>query len=257
MLRIENKAMAWYTFNRTVPELRHAVFTRLGGVSSEPFESLNFGGTVGDSPKNVAENHRRALAAFGISGKDVVSPHQVHGSVVANVNESAKGTLIRGTDALITNTTGLGLLLRFADCTPVLIYDAEHHAVGLAHAGWRGVAAKVIHETVKAMVENFASRPENLWAGIGPAIGPQHYAVGPEVVEAIQATLAPQSAVAKQREGKWYMDMPKAITLQLQSLGITDIEPSELCTASNTDEWFSHRAEQGKTGRFGVLVMLD
>jgi hypothetical protein len=95
-----------------------------------------------------------------------------------------------------------------------------------------------------------------VWAGIGPAIGPQHYSVGTEVVEAIQATLPPDAQVATYREGRWAMDLPAALEAQLHAVGVTQIEQSGLCTASRVDEWYSHRAEEGRTGRFGVLVML-
>jgi len=131
-----------------------------------------------------------------------------------------------------------------------------HHAVGLAHAGWRGVASGVAPATVQAMVAAFGARPVDLWAGIGPAIGPQHYEVGAEVVAAIDATLPDGETASIQREGRWYVDLPQALEMQLRAVGVRQVEQSGLCTASRTDEWYSHRAEAGRTGRFGVLVML-
>ena len=196
------------------------------------------------------------MDAFDITSSQVVSPHQVHGKRVARVGQRDGGTVIPATDALITDESDVALLLRFADCTPVLFYDPVHRAAGLAHAGWRGVADGVAPATVQAMVDAFGTRPADLWTGIGPAIGPEHYVVGEEVVEAIDATLPDGASASTQREGCWYADLPGALEMQLRAVGVRQVEQSGLCTASRTDEWYFHRAEAGRTGRFGVLVML-
>jgi hypothetical protein len=224
------------------------------------------GHTVGDRLEAVAENHRRVLAAFDLTPEQVVSPYQVHGCHVARVAATDGGTVIPETDALITAEPGLALLLRFADCAPVLFYDPVHHAMGLAHAGWRGVAAQVAPATVRAMAQAFGTRPAELWAGIGPAIGPERYAVGPEVVAAVRATLSPASLsaaslsaarpVAVRRQEQWYLDIPQALTRQLHAAGVGRVANAALCTASHTEAWYSHRAEHGRTGRFGVLARL-
>ncbi len=250
------QGLVWYAFTGPGPRFRHACLTRLGGVSRGPFASLNLGSTVGDDPAAVRENVRRVRRCFGLTPTQVVSPHQVHGRAVARVTAQDGGRVIPATDALITDAPGLALLLRFADCTPVLFYDAEHAAVGLAHAGWRGVAAGVVPATVTAMRRAFGTRPARLWVGIGPAISVRHYAVGPEVVEAVREAVPPGALIAERREGQWFLDMPAAIAAQLRHLGVQQVAFSHLCTASRTDEWYSHRAEGGRTGRFGVLVML-
>lgn len=250
----------WYRFDNLRPEVRqgllHAIFTRCGGVSKGPFASLNLGSTVGDDPRAVSENHRRVYAALGLHPTQVVSPYQVHGAHVAVVDYHDKGLVIPGTDALITAQVGVVLLLRFADCVPILMYDPRHHVVGLAHAGWRGLAAGVIPATVTAMVQHFGSQPADLWAGIGPAIGADHYAVGPDVASAVQRTLLPSTRTATLRDGQWYLDLAASAREQLRMLGVTDISESGICTACHTEEWYSHRAEHGRTGRFGVLAML-
>ncbi len=261
MERIDHNGLVWYAFagpgrDSAPGGFRHACFTRLGGVSAGQWSTLNLGSTVGDDPRAVQENHRRIFDAFGIARAQVVSPHQVHGRNVVRVGVEAGGTVIPATDALITDAPGVALLLRFADCVPVLFYDPVRRAAGLAHAGWRGVAAGVVPATVQAMAAAFGSRPEDLWAGIGPAIGPQHYSVGVEVVEAIQAALPEGAQAATYREGRWMMDLPAALEAQLRAVEVTQVEQSGLCTASRVDEWYSHRAEEGRTGRFGVLVML-
>ena len=266
MQRIDHNGLVWYAFagpgRDFVSEagrptsLRHACFTRLGGVSAGQWSALNLGSTVGDDPRAVQENHRRIFDTFGMTRAQVVSPYQVHGRNVVRVGARDGGMVIPATDALITDTPGLALLLRFADCVPVLFYDPVQRAVGLAHAGWRGVAAGVAVATVQAMTAAFGSRPEDVWAGIGPAIGPQHYRVGDEVVEAIQATLPEGTRAAEYCDGHWTMDLPAALEAQLRAEGVMQVEQSGLCTASRVDEWYSHRAEGGRTGRFGVLVVL-
>ncbi|MBN1248691.1 MAG: laccase domain-containing protein, partial [Anaerolineae bacterium] len=184
--------ITWYRFvdphpsghqdARPVSGFRHALITRLGGTSRPPFAALNLGGSVGDDPAAVEENHRRLFAVLGLSKTAVVSPHQIHGARVVAVGRGDGGSVVPATDALVTNQRGVALLLRFADCVPVLFYDAAHHAVGLAHAGWRGVAARVVPATVAHLVEAFGTDPGDLWAGIGPAIGRDHYEVSDAVV---------------------------------------------------------------------------
>ncbi len=253
--------LVWYRFARPslsgdVRGFRHALVTRLGGVSEGPFEALNLGGSVGDSPRVVEENHRRLFTALGLTPEQVVSPQQVHGSRVVVVGREDGGTTIPESDALITVQSGLALLLRFADCVPVLLYDPIHHAAGLAHAGWRGFAAGVLPATVSALTEHFGALPEDLWAGIGPAIGLDHYAVGEEVVAAVAAALPSDAQVTVTRGDQYYLDLPGAALAQLRHLGVQTFSNADICTACHTDEWFSHRAERGKTGRFGVLAML-
>jgi hypothetical protein len=249
--------VTWYRFANPGPGFRHAVITRLGGVSSPPYGTLNLGGTVGDDAADVAANHRRLFAALAISERQVVSPHQVHGARIAEVGPRDGGRVIPATDALITQAPGVALLLRFADCVPVLFYDPVKKVAGLAHAGWRGVAAGVAPITVQAMVRRYGTRPEDVWVGVGPAIGLDHYVVGVEVVDAVQATLPADASVASQSEGTWTLDLPGAVRAQLQAIGVARVELSHICTGCRTDEWYSHRVEEGRTGRFGVLAMLE
>ncbi|MGC9349252.1 MAG: peptidoglycan editing factor PgeF [Anaerolineae bacterium] len=251
-----DSGVTWYRFAQPDSGFRHALITRLGGVSSSPYSSLNLGGTVGDDAKDVRENHRRAFAALDISETQVISPHQVHGAKVAEVGVRDAGKVIPDTDALITREQGVALLLRFADCVPVLFYDPVHRVAGLAHAGWRGVAAGVAPITVQAMMRRYGARPEDVWAGVGPSIGQHHYRVGVEVVDAVCATLPAEASVALKKDGSWYLDLPGAVFAQLRAVGVRQVELSDICTACRTDEWYSHRAESGTTGRFGVLAML-
>lgn len=237
--------------------LTHAILTRLGGVSQGPFATLNLGHTVGDDLNAVQENHRRVFALFGVDRGQVVSPYQVHSARIRLVGREHGGTVQNGTDGLLTTTPGLMLLFRFADCVPLLLWDPAHRAVGLAHAGWRGVAGGVVRAAVEAFVRHVGSRPEDLWAGIGPAIGPCCYQVGPEVVASVAQAFSLRPDLVYHRADGIYLDLPGVVRAELEAQGVRQIEMSGICTACHTDEWFSHRAEGGRTGRFGVLVMLD
>jgi hypothetical protein len=257
MHRHQQEGLVWYTFEQPGPAFQHALVTRQGGVSEGVFSSLNLGHTVGDNPEAVTENHRRLYQTLALNPAQVISPHQVHGDRVVQVGRQAGGTVIPGTDALITAEPGVVLLLRFADCVPVLFFDPRMRAVGLAHAGWRGAAAGVVPATVKAMEASFGSRREELWAGVGPGIAPEDYEVGEEVVVAVARTLPTGAPVIRQQGGRWHLDLPGAVAAQLREAGVGRIEASHLHTSQNLDEWYSHRREEGRTGRFGALVALN
>ncbi|HEY76614.1 MAG TPA: peptidoglycan editing factor PgeF [Thermoflexia bacterium] len=234
----------------------HAILTRLGGVSQGPFATLNLGHTVGDDLEAVKENHRRVFAALGIPRDCAVSPYQVHSANVRWVSQAHAGTVQPATDGLITGTPGLALLFRFADCVPVLLFDRTHRAIGLVHAGWRGAAKGVVAAAVKTFAHYVGSRPEDLWAGIGPAIGPCCYRVGSDVARAVARACPDGVQITQRKDDGVYLDLPGAVRAQLAAAGVGKVEMSGICTACHTEEWFSHRAERGRTGRFGVVMML-
>ena len=254
---IQRNGLVWYAFSAPEDDFGHAIMSRHGGVSQPPFAALNLGNTVGDNPSAVSENHRRVLDVLGFAPEQVVSPHQVHGRRVVRVGLADGGHVIPEADALVSDEPGVVILMRFADCTPVLLYDATHRAIALAHAGWRGMVADVVPATIQAMAQAFGTRPSDLWAGVGPAIGRRHYPVGQEVIDAVQEVMPACASVTEQRIGQWYLDLPGAVAVQLREIGVGHLDLSEICTACHTDEWYSHRAEHGHTGRFGVLIWLE
>lgn len=240
------------------PDTTHAVFTRRGGVSAGPYASLNLSRSVGDDPEAVAENNRRMLAALGYRREQTATAWLVHGREVAVIGREDAGRDPQQVDAIITRERGLPLILRFADCVPIVFFDPVTPAIGVAHAGWRGVALNVVEATVRAMADAFGSDRRRMWAGIGPAIGVEHYEVGPDIAEQVAAACASRARLTQPgRNGRPHLDLPGAAASQLQAAGVGQIELSGLCTGSNTVEWFSHRAENGKTGRFGLLVALN
>ena len=145
--------------------------------------------------------------------------------------------------------------MRFADCTPLLLYDRHRVAVGLSHAGWRGTIKNITQATIAAMTKAFGSNPADIIGVIGPAIGPCCYEVGPEVIGAVESEFSqPDQLLTRRRNGHGYFDLGAANRQQLLAAGVGEVVESQLCTACHTDKFFSHRAEQGKTGRFGVIL---
>ncbi len=239
--------------------LRHGVFTRLGGVSRPPWDTLNVGGTVGDAPAAVQENHRRIYAALGVDAAHVCTVWQVHGAetIYARQPRADRRWLARA-DGIITDQVGLALMMRFADCVPILFYDPTHKAIGLAHAGWRGTVLGAAESTLRAMQHTFGTRPPDVQAAIGPSIGPQRYQVGEEVVEAVQKAFGETDGLIRRAaDGSAYLDLWAANRRALERAGVLQIALAGLCTASHTDEFYSHRAEKGRTGRFGVVMALE
>lgn len=235
----------------------HGVFSRRGGVSEGPFASLNLSMSVPDERDRVYANRRQVYGLFGRDTDTVVHAHLVHGNDVAAVTQAQNGSWVEHVDGLMTNEPGCVLTMNFADCAPLLIYDPRRHAVGLAHGGWRGTAANVAGALVAAMASEFGSDPTDMVAAVGPCIGPCCYEVGDDVVSAISETFsAPESVLSYPNGSRAHFDLPEANRRQLAGAGVEQVELSGLCTACRTDLFFSHRAEKGRTGRFGVVIAL-
>ncbi|MCS7010130.1 MAG: peptidoglycan editing factor PgeF [Anaerolineales bacterium] len=250
--------LRYYRFE-ILGDIPHAVFSRHGGVSPAPWASLNLGGTVGDDPVRVRENRRRALQALGLSEASVYDVWQVHSArvVVAQTARPAHMPHLQA-DAILTNQPGVTLLMRFADCVPILLYDPLHRVVGIVHAGWQGTVKRVVSEAVAHMRSIFGSQPDSLLAALGPSIGPDHYEVGEDVVQAVEHSFGSDAdALLPRKNGRIFFDLWAANHLLLEQAGVRQIELAGLCTACHTEDWFSHRAEKGRTGRFGALIALD
>lgn len=255
MERVRADSLVYYRFPRL--PLVHGVFTRLGGVSAAPWDSLNLGGTVGDEPAAVRHNHTLVWRALGLDGAQSCTVWQVHGADTVVATEPTDREHLAKADGLVTDRAGLALMMRFADCVPIFLYDPVRGAIGLAHAGWRGTVAGAGPSAVMAMARAFGSRPADMWAGIGPSIGPSHYQVGAEVVEAVRATFGYTDGMVRWGDGGVsYLDLWAANRLALERAGVAQVDVAEICTASNIHEFYSHRAEHGRTGRFGAVLTL-
>ena len=237
----------------------HAVITRNGGISPAPWESLNLGGTVGDDPARVSENRRRALQVIGRSHETIYDVWQVHSAeVICTDGPRASNSPHLKADAILTDQPGVTLFMRFADCVPLLLFDPLNEVIGLVHAGWLGTVRQVVKAALETMCTQYGSRPENILAGIGPSIGMHHYPVGPEVAAQVKASFGQDaSGLLYTTNGEIQFDLWSANQLMLEQAGVRFIEVAGLCTACHAEDWYSHRQENGKTGRFGVLISLN
>jgi len=235
--------------------LIHGIFTRLGGVSVSPWNSLNLGGTVGDDPSAVKENLNRLVKAVNSKIDQLAQVRQIHSARVVRIDQPVDA--VDKADAMITNKPGPLLLMRFADCVPILYYDPKNRSAGIAHAGWQGTIKGVASQVVLEMGRNFGTDPEDLVVGIGPSIGPDHYQIGSDVLGLVEETFqqnAHQVLIWDGDEVK--LDLWKANRINLEKVGVNNIVVSGICTGCNLEHWFSHRAEHGSTGRFASVIGL-
>ena len=259
MKRHQAHSLVYYQFHELTPQtaLRHGVFTRLGGVSGPPFDTLNLGRGVGDSEEAVEENYNRICRTLNIARDSLVTGYQVHSDHVVVVGPGDVGRIVPSTDALITDSERVSLTLRFADCVPLLFFDPAHRVIGLAHAGWKGTIDKIGVKVVQAMQEKFGSRSADIISCIGPSIGPCCYEVGDDVIEQVrQAFSHVEDLLISRPNHSIHFDLWAANRRQLQEAGLTRIEEAKLCTACHCDEFFSHRGNHHKTGRFGAFISL-
>ena len=237
--------------------ITHGIFGREGGVSPKPWHSLNVGGFIGDEADRVSENIKRSFDALD---REVESKHdvwQVHGAGVQIAVEPRGSSHPVQADIVITDNPGVSLFMRFADCVPILIYDPKNRVAALAHAGWKGVTFDAPGNAVRAFLEHFDSVPEDLIVGLGPAICVQCYPVGDEVADKVRKVFGRNyQDFLWQKDGKFHLDLSLATRRLLERAGVREIEACNICTAMNLEQWYSHRAENGRTGRFGVLMTL-
>jgi YfiH family protein len=252
------KSLRFYQFKSLDhPHLVQAIFTRRGGVSPDPWRSLNVGGTVGDDLARVVENRQRAFAAVDRELDSIHDVWQVHSTNVVVADKPRNGRDLVQADILLSDNPQVTLFMRFADCVPILFYDPKNNAVGLAHAGWLGTLRGIATVAVQAMAEVYGTRAQDLRVGIGPSIGPDHYSIGPEVVAQVHETFGGRADQHLQEiHGEVYFNLWTANYELLKDQGVGCIEIAELCTACHPEDWYSHRGEKGVTGRFGGLIAL-
>lgn len=252
-------SLRYYTFESfDTAGIQHGIFTRHGGVSPQPWASLNLGGTVGDDPSRVITNRKHVLQAMNRAPESMYDAWLVHGNAVTCADAPRQPeTPPQYADAILTNKPHVTLLMRFADCVPIALYDPQRKVVGLVHAGWPGTVKRTAAAAVAAMQRQYGSDPADILAGIGPSIGVHHYPVGKDVIEQAQATFASDApALLPAFDNVTHFDLWGANRLVLEQAGVRQIEIAGLCTACHTTDWYSHRAEHGKTGRFGMVIFL-
>jgi len=241
------------------PGLKHGMFTRKGGVSDAPWASLNLGGTQGDDLDAVRHNHDLMYEAVGVDPAKACTTWLVHSADTVIVNGPVQGRRwVALADGMVTDQPDVALVMRYADCTPLMYHDPVQGVVGAAHAGWRGTVTGAASSVVHTMVDAYGCKPRDIQVGIGPSIGPDRYQVGEEVVQAVVDYYGTTDSLIRRdpADGTAYLDLWAANTLDLQRAGVEQIEVAGICTATRTDEFYSHRAEKGRTGRFGTVIAL-
>jgi YfiH family protein len=200
--------------------LYHAVFTRQGGVSPNPWKSLNFGASVGDDITRVRINRETAFASVGIRIDSVYDVYQIHSSEIISTGRPLllDEPHIKA-DAIVTNQPFVTLLMRFADCVPIMLFDPVNRAIGIAHAGWIGTIDKIAKKTVIRMEENYGTDPTDILATIGPSIGPDHYSIRNDVMEKVISSFKDQAdQLLIHANGKTYFDLWKANQINLSEM---------------------------------------
>ncbi|MCG8509074.1 MAG: peptidoglycan editing factor PgeF [Rhodospirillales bacterium] len=237
----------------------HGFATRVGGVSGGAYASLNLAALAkgeGDANTNVAENLRRLRMALGLKQHMRVEVRQVHGGEVWRPPVGAVHPRdCPEADALVTADARQLLLIRVADCVAVLLASEDGRVVAAAHAGWRGVVAGVVTNTVEQMRATHGVEPARLRAAIGPAIGVDHFEVGEEVATAfVEADLA--ECVRRGYPKRPHVDLQAAVRAQLCRAGLREehIDGNACCTFRDAALFFSHRRDKGVTGRMGAVI---
>lgn len=228
---------------------RHGFTTRDGGISRGPFRSLNLSAAVGDDPERIEENWKRLRQSTGLAFARV---RQVHGCRVVEADgEAAPG---EEADAVISTTPGVAASVSVADCAPVLLADPRSGAVAAVHAGWRGTLARVAAKGVRALVVRHGARPSDILAAIGPGIGPCCFEVSRELAVRFRDELG--AVTGNPRDLGSRADLWRANEQILRGAGLARrrIEVLGRCTSCEDDLFFSHRRDQGRTGRHLAFI---
>ncbi len=244
----------------------HCFTTRLGGVSEGIYSTLNFSFVRGDEPEAVLENYRRIAEAFGKTIDDFVCTDQTHTTNVLQVGREELGYGVTkerpytDVDGLITNEPGVILSTFYADCVPLYFVDPVNKAIGLSHSGWRGTVGRMGQKTLEVMAEAYGTRPEDVYAAVGPSICQDCYEISEDVAEHFYQEFEGHGdeILINKGNGKYQLDLWKTNEIVLLEAGIKPehLAVTNICTCCNSEVLFSHRASQGKRGNLAAFLML-
>ena len=239
--------------------------TRKGGCSKGNHSSFNINHYCGDAEQAISANKDALCGLLGISSERLVLPHQTHQTAVRQIAdefftlpERIKTMLLEGVDAVMTDVKDACIGVSTADCVPIIIYDSEHHAACVVHAGWRGTVARIAENAIKQMVLAYNTRPETLKAVIGPSISIDKFEVGDEVYKQFAEAGFPMTDISRHFDGKWHIDLWQCNKMQLERCGLQseNIEISGVCTYTQCDDYFSARRLGIESGRIYTGVVL-
>ncbi len=248
------------------PFMKHAFSTRLGGVSTGDFATMNLSFGRGDPDENVLENYRRFCTAAGFDFQSLTASAQDHHTYVRCITEKEKGIGItkprdmQSVDGLVTNQKGITLVTYYADCTPLFFADPVKKVVALAHAGWRGTAGGIGKQAIATMQSKYGCNPADIIAAVGPAIGSCCYEVDEDCCRYFLAMEALDTArfVFPKGGGKYMLDLLEANRQILLKAGVMQahITVSDVCTCCNSQLLWSHRATHGKRGGMAAFICI-
>jgi YfiH family protein len=246
-----------------LPRIRHAFFTRHGGVSEGIYASLNGGVGSNDALARVRENRARMAAMLGVSPEHFLTAYQIHSPDVIVAENPWPAEARPRADAIVTRVPGLAIGISTADCGPLLLADRQARVIGAAHAGWRGALTGVLEATLGAM-ERLGAQRERIVAALGPMIGQKNYEVGRDLVEQFTAA-APDNArffVAARRTGHAQFDLPGYIVARLKRAGVAQVENVALCTYADAGRFYSyrratHRGEPDYGRHISAIALAD
>ncbi|NLY43622.1 MAG: peptidoglycan editing factor PgeF [Clostridiaceae bacterium] len=244
----------------------HGFSTRLGGVSTGEYRTLNLGLNKKDKRENVLYNFKILTEKLKIDYHDLVFSNQVHEDRIIEVSQKDKGkgifveSDIIGVDGLITSERGVPLVTFYADCVPLFFLDPVKKVIALTHSGWRGTVKKIGYKTVRKMEKAYSCKPKDILVGIGPSIGKCHFEVDKPVAEEFYNAFGENARelIEPKPGNKYNIDLWRANELQLEQAGIRNenITVAYECTVCKKDIYFSHRGDKGKTGSMAAIMQL-
>lgn len=271
----ENEGVEYLTFPLITGTgiVRHLFSSRLGGVSTGIWRSMNLGFARGDEAAAVRENFRRLVRVLAGRLDDCVCSDQTHTANILRVTDADRGKGLikpkdyRDVDGMITDVPGLILTTFYADCVPLYFVDNRQKTIGLSHAGWRGTVGRIGPQTLAAMSAAFGTKPADVYAAIGPSICQDCYEVGLEVAEQFMNLFRKEARDEARNEvilrpgrppDKFQLNLQEANRLLLLEAGVKPehLAVTNLCTCCNPEYFFSHRASQGKRGNMAAMLTL-
>lgn len=228
--------------------VQHFFTTRESVVTSRDLTELD---RICDENIEIIANHLK------LNKENIISPVQTHSS---NIQIAKSGLSYPDTDAVIVEDNNIAILLNFADCTPIILYDEIHNIGAVVHAGWRGTASSIVQKTVNFMKNRYKTSPQSLIAVIGPAISAKNYQVNKDVYTALRTTLNGEYTGCYFHDSineKYNVDLKTINFYQLCELGIERIDKCDYCTYDSNDIFFSYRKELGKTARHSAILKLN
>lgn len=242
------------------PDLVHAFTTRLGGQSAPPLNWFNLGRhfSSDESREDATANRKRLCRALDVPYDRITVPGQKHTAniYVVEPDKASAAQQLSNVDGAFCHAPQLPLLLHFADCVPVIIFDRRGKRLAIVHAGWRGTASGIATGAVRLFVESYGANPKDLVAAIGPAIGSCCYPTGDDVALRLSQSVPDARPLMVRRDGKPHPDLQAFNAMQLLVAGLEHIDVSNWCTSCNPEIFYSHRQSGGSTGRQGAIACI-